>query len=56
MATLVGSTGASLNVTSVTIPSVPSAPIKSFVKSKPAADLRALLRVLMTLPFGNTAT
>lgn len=39
---------------SVTIPSVPSAPMNSFVKSGPAADLRALERVLMISPFGST--
>ena len=39
---------------SVTIPSVPSAPMKSLVVSNPADDLRARLRVLMTFPFGRT--
>ena len=39
---------------SVTMPRVPSAPIKSFVVSKPADDFRARLRVLMTLPEGST--
>ena len=36
------------------MPSVPSAPMKSFVVSKPADDLRARLRVLMTSPEGST--
>jgi hypothetical protein len=40
---------------SVTIPRVPSAPINSFVVSNPAADFRALLRVLITSPDGRTA-
>lgn len=39
---------------SVTIPRVPSAPMKSFVVSNPAEDLRARLRVLMTSPDGRT--
>jgi hypothetical protein len=39
---------------SVTIPSVPSAPIKSLVVSKPAEDLRARWRVLITFPDGRT--
>ena len=39
---------------SVTIPRVPSAPMNSFVVSKPAEDFLALLRVLMTLPLGRT--
>jgi hypothetical protein len=39
---------------SVTMPSVPSAPIKSLVVSKPAEDLRARRRVLITLPEGRT--
>jgi hypothetical protein len=51
---LVGKSGASLNVASVTIPRVPSAPMKSLVISGPAADLRALERVLMISPEGRT--
>ena len=51
---LVGNNGASLNVASVTIPSVPSAPMNSFVVSNPALDFRALWRVLITSPEGNT--
>lgn len=39
---------------SVTMPSVPSAPMNILVRSNPADDLRALRRVLMTLPFGST--
>lgn len=50
----VGNNGASLSVASVTMPNVPSAPMKSFVVSKPAADLRALWRVCMTSPEGRT--
>lgn len=42
------------NLPSVTIPSVPSAPMKSLVVSKPAEDLRARRRVLITLPDGRT--
>lgn len=41
-------------VPSVTMPRVPSAPMKSFVVSKPVADFLALLRVLMTSPDGST--
>jgi hypothetical protein len=41
-------------IPSVTIPSVPSAPINSFVVSKPAEDLRERRRVLMTSPEGRT--
>lgn len=41
-------------VPSVTMPSVPSAPMNSLVVSKPAADFLALLRVLMASPFGRT--
>jgi hypothetical protein len=51
---LVGNNGASLSVASVTIPSVPSAPMKSLVISGPAADLRARERVLMISPEGRT--
>lgn len=51
---LVGSNGASRKVASVTIPRVPSAPMNSFVISGPAADLRALERVLITSPEGRT--
>jgi hypothetical protein len=40
---------------SVTIPSVPSAPMKSFVVSNPVDDFLALCLVLMTLPEGSTA-
>ena len=40
---------------SVTIPSVPSAPMNSLVASNPADDFLALLRVFMTSPFGSTA-
>ena len=36
------------------MPKVPSAPMKSLVVSNPTADLRALLRVLMTFPEGRT--
>jgi hypothetical protein len=43
-----------MDAPSVTIPSVPSAPMNNFVKSGPAADLRALERVLMISPFGST--
>jgi hypothetical protein len=50
----VGNNGANLSVASVTIPKVPSAPIKSLVISGPAADLRALERVLMISPEGRT--
>lgn len=39
---------------SVIIPSVPSAPMKSLVVSKPAEDFRARRRVLITLPDGRT--
>ncbi len=39
---------------SVIIPKVPSAPMKSFVKSKPDADFLARLLVLMTSPLGST--
>lgn len=39
---------------SVTTPKVPSAPIKSLVVSKPAADFLARLRVLMISPLGST--
>ena len=39
---------------SVTIPSVPSAPMNNLVVSKPADDLRARRRVLITFPFGRT--
>lgn len=39
---------------SVTIPRVPSAPMKSFVVSNPADDFRARRRVLMTSPDGST--
>ena len=51
---LVGKSGASLSVASVTIPNVPSAPMKSLVISGPAADLRARERVLITSPEGRT--
>ena len=34
-----------INVPSVTMPSVPSAPMNNFVVSKPADDFRARLRV-----------
>jgi hypothetical protein len=50
----VGSNGASLNVASVTIPRVPSAPMNSLVVSKPALDLRARWRVLIISPEGRT--
>lgn len=36
------------------IPSVPSAPTKSFVVSNPAEDLRDRRRVLITSPDGRT--
>lgn len=39
---------------SVTIPSVPSAPMKSLVVSNPADDFLALCLVLMTSPLGST--
>jgi len=39
---------------SVTIPSVPSAPMNSLVRSKPADDFLALCLVLMTSPEGRT--
>ena len=39
---------------SVIIPSVPSAPMKSFVVSNPAEDFRDRLRVLTTSPDGRT--
>ena len=39
---------------SVTIPRVPSAPIKSLVVSKPADDFRALRLVFITSPLGRT--
>lgn len=42
------------NTPSVTIPNVPSAPMKSFVVSKPAEDFRERLLVLMTSPDGST--
>lgn len=54
VATLVGSRGINRNVASVTMPSVPSAPMKSLVVSNPVADLRARERVLMTSPDGRT--
>lgn len=43
-----------IDIPSVTIPNVPSAPIKSFVVSNPVEDFRALRRVLITSPSGNT--
>jgi len=42
------------NIPSVTIPSVPSAPMKSLVVSNPAEDFLDLRRVLMTSPEGRT--
>lgn len=42
-------------IPSVTIPKVPSAPMKSLVVSKPVADFLARLRVFITSPEGNTA-
>ena len=39
---------------SVIIPSVPSAPMNSFVVSNPADDLRDRRRVLITSPDGST--
>lgn len=41
-------------VRSVTMPSVPSAPTKSFVTSQPADDLRERRLVLITSPEGKT--
>lgn len=41
-------------IPSVTMPSVPSAPIKRWVPSKPAEHFRARRRVLMTSPDGKT--
>ena len=38
----------------MTIPSVPSLPTNSFVRSGPTDDFFALERVLITRPFGNT--
>ncbi len=43
-----------MDLPSVTIPNVPSAPINNLVVSNPAADFLARLRVLMTLPLGRT--
>ena len=54
VATVVGTSGARRMVTSVMIPSVPSAPTNNFVVSNPAADLRARRRVLITSPDGRT--
>ena len=45
VATVVGTSGARRTVTSVTMLSVPSAPINNFVVSNLAADLRARRRV-----------
>jgi len=54
VATVVGMTGASRMVTSVTMPRVPSAPINSFVVSNPADDLRDRRLVFITSPEGRT--
>jgi len=54
VATVVGTTGARRMVTSVTMPSVPSAPMNSFVVSNPADDLRERRLVLITSPDGRT--
>ena len=54
VATVVGTTGARRMVTSVTMPSVPSAPMNNFVVSNPADDLRERRRVLITSPDGRT--
>ena len=54
VATVVGTTGARRMVTSVTMPSVPSAPTNSFVVSNPADDLRERRLVLITSPDGRT--
>ena len=43
-----------IRLPSVTITRVPSAPMNNLVVSKPAEDLRALLRVLITEPSGRT--
>lgn len=48
-------TGPRHNMPSVMIPKVPSAPMKSFVVSKPAADFLARRLVLTICPFGRTA-
>jgi hypothetical protein len=54
VATVVGMRGARRMVTSVMMPSVPSAPTNNFVVSNPADDLRARRRVLITSPDGRT--
>lgn len=43
-----------IGLPSVMMPSVPSAPMNSFVVSNPADDFLALLRVFMTSPLGRT--
>ena len=50
VAMVVGTSGARRMVTSVRMPSVPSAPTDNFVVSNPAADLRARRRVLINFP------
>ena len=50
VAMVVGTSGARRMVTSVRMPSVPSAPTDNFVVSNPAADLRARRRVLINSP------
>jgi hypothetical protein len=54
VATVVGTTGARRMVTSVTMPRVPSAPMKSLVVSNPADDLRDRRLVFITSPEGRT--
>jgi hypothetical protein len=54
VATVVGMTGVRRMVTSVMMPSVPSAPMNSFVVSNPADDLRERRLVLITSPDGRT--
>src|SRR6266702_1866730 len=54
VATVVGTTGARRMATSVTMPSVPSAPTNSIVVSNPADDLRERRLVLITSPDGRT--
>ena len=54
VAMVVGMNGAKRIVTSVMLPSVPSAPTNSFLVSNPAADLRARHQVLINSPDGKT--
>ena len=50
VAMVVGTRAARRMVTSVMMPSVPSAPTNNFVVSNPAANLRARRRILITSP------